>query len=112
MPLTELMPAALVIDTANLRISFVHPCRHGTGGGCQDDIVVFFAQHFDDFVQFVEIVFLLRGLDLCPGKYIDSCTVDTGILEVCHILLPYFLRPLVGVIVAAIENSSEGFVHI
>ena len=110
--LTEFMLTALVIDPSNFRILLVHPGRHCSGGGGQNNVVVFLAQHVYDFVQLVEVVFLLRGLDLGPGENIDGCAVDASILEVDHILIPDFLGPLIGIIVTTIENPAEGFIHV
>ncbi len=109
--LSEGMPASLVVNPCHFRVFLEHPGRQGGSGGCQDDVIIFPAQHVHDLVQLVKIIFFLPGLYLGPGKYIDGCTVDAGILEIGHILVPDLSGPLVGVVIPAIKNSFECSFH-
>ena len=109
--LTEFVASALVVHALNLRIFSGHPGRKGSGGGGEHDVVILFAQHLDDLIQLGKIVSFLGGLDFCPGKYVDRGAVDAGILKNPHILLPNFLRPLIGVVIAPVQDTFDFFSH-
>ena len=102
MALPEFMMLPVKIRTFYLRIFSCHPCRNSSGGSSKNNIVILLAQHLDNLIQFRKIIFFLGRLNFCPGKHIDGSTVDTGIPKDSHIFLPYFSRPLIGVIISPI----------
>lgn len=107
----KLMPAALVIHAGDLGVLLAQPSGHGRSGGGHDDVVTLFGEHVHDVVQLGEIVGGFIGLELCPGEHVDGGGVDARLLEEPHVLVPNLAGPLVGVVVAAVEDTVEGRFH-
>ena len=111
MTLTKFMMTTFIVCSCYFRIFLIKPSRHSTCGSCQNDIIIFFAQHFHDFIQFIEIIFFFGRLDLRPGENIDGCTVDTRIFEIFHIFFPDFFGPLIRVIIPTVQNATKCAFH-
>ena len=110
-PVPELVPPALVIDATDFGVIFRHPGGEGCRGGCHHDIVIFAAEHLHNVVKLREIKRLLVRLKLGPGKYVDGGGIDAGLAEELHVLVPNFARPLIRIVVAAVQNAAEGCFH-
>ena len=111
MTLTKTMLSAFIIGTHYFRIFSDHPSRKCCCGSGKYNIIIFFRKHLYDLIQFRKVVFMLRRLNLCPGEYINRSAVDPRIFEDSHIFFPYFLRPLIWIIISSIKNSFEFWLH-
>ena len=110
-PPAELMPAALKVHPGDLGVALYHPGGEGTGGGGEDDVEALPAEHLDNLVQLGKVVGFFVRLELGPGEDVDGGGVDAGLFEQADVFVPDVAGPLVGVIIAAVEDMGEGGLH-
>ena len=95
------------VSRKNLRMAFVQPKRSGGGGGSKIDRDARFAELVDDAVEPAEVPAVLGGLDAIPAKNRQGHGVDTGLLHQADVVVPDFLRPLVGIVVATERYATS-----
>ena len=103
---TGLADVAAVVDPEDLRVGLGHPHRRGCGAGGEIDGDAGLAELVDDAVEPIEVVHAFFGLKLGPGEDGYGDEVDAGLLHEGYIFVPHFLRPLVGVVIAAVPDAG------
>ena len=83
-----------------------HPHRRGCGAGGEIDGDAGLTKLVDDAVEPIEVVHAFFGLKLGPGEDGHGDEVDAGLLHEGYIFVPHFLRPLVGVVIAAVPDAG------
>ena len=95
------------LHEAALRVELREP-RRGRGGRrrkvCVNAVGV---QEVEQAVKPVEHVLAGSRLEQRPGEDADRDDVDTGLVHEPHVFLPHVLRPLLGVVVPAVENVGN-----
>ena len=103
---TGLADVAAVVDPEDLRVGLGHPHRRGCGAGGEIDGDAGLAELVDDAIEPIEVVHAFFGLKLGPGEDGYGDEVDAGLLHKLDVFVPDFLRPLVGVVVAAVPDAG------
>ena len=79
--------------------------RGGRGGG-QIGCDAGFAEFFYDAVEPAEIPTILGGLDAVPAEDGEGDRVDAGFFHQADVVVPDLLRPLIGIVVAAVPDTG------
>ncbi len=96
--------AALGVDRERLGVGGGEPGGRGGGGGGEADLDAARVEEVEDLVEPVELEPALLGLELGPGEDADADAVDAGLAHQAHVLVPDLARPLLGVVIAAVDD--------
>ncbi|MNC18797.1 hypothetical protein D3C75_667140 [compost metagenome] len=100
------------VHRQNLGILPRHPGGLGGGGGGQADVNAVFRNKIKDLIQPLKGIRGFVRLQLGPAEDRKGHNVDACLLKKPHILVPDFLRPLIGIVVTAIPDGRElGIYH-
>ncbi len=99
------------VHRQDVGIALGHPGRLRRGGRGQTGRDAVLGQQIEDAVEPVEIIAILRGLEPGPAEHRQRRDVDARQLEQAHVLAPHLLRPLIGVIVAAVPDRGQSWIE-
>ncbi|CAM5550247.1 hypothetical protein SALBM311S_01472 [Streptomyces alboniger] len=98
--------AAVLVDGQGVGVQMAHPGRRGGGRGCQDDADAARVHQVHQPVQPAEVPLPRAGFELRPGEDAEGDGVDAGGPHEADVLVPGLLGPLLGVVVAAVEDAA------
>ncbi|CAH0250045.1 hypothetical protein SRABI76_03218 [Microbacterium oxydans] len=99
--------ATLTVDHVRIRMVREEPGRRRGGGGAEVDGDAVRVQQIEQVVEPGEVELALGGLDQCPREDADADQGDPGLAHEHDVLVPGLAGPLLGVVVAAIGDSTQ-----
>src|SRR5437899_1121259 len=86
------------------RIQAAHPCWWGCRSCGQIGCDAVFGQEIHHAVELVKVILIWPGFEYRPGKDVDGDHIDPGSFHQTHILRPYVLGPLLGIVVTSVQD--------
>ena len=103
-PPAKLSPHPAEFRAKYFRIAPRHPRGMRACRGCHANAHSVFRHTLHGFIQLREIVSFLGWLDHRPVEDIQRHNIYTGFLQQLHVLLSCFFRPLLRIIIAAVQH--------
>ena len=88
----------------NFRIALCHPRRMRSGRGRHADAHSVFCHTLHRLIQLRKIISFLGWLDHRPVEDIQRHNIYTDFLQQLHVLLSCFFRPLLRIVIAAVQH--------
>ena len=107
MPVAVPSSSTVLVDDEHVGVLLVDPGRYRGGRRGQARVDATGREPVEDIVEPVEGERLLVGLQGRPAEDRHADRGDVGIAHHLDVLVPDMRRPLVGVVVGAVENTPE-----